>query len=69
MKWAEKAGARSVSSPTRKPKWALGAETFGLPYHVCLSELLYGEPLYRQRRVMWHLPLPGYARAAATTVA
>jgi hypothetical protein len=26
-----------------------------------LSELLYGEPLYRQRRVMWNLPLPGMA--------
>jgi hypothetical protein len=44
----------------------IGSETFDLPYHVCLSELLYGEPLYRQRRVMWKLPLPGVAQAAAT---
>jgi hypothetical protein len=40
-----------------------GGETVSLPYHVCLSELLYGEPLYRQRRVMWGLPLPGVAAA------
>jgi len=26
-------------------------------------ELLYGEPLYRQRRVMWNLPLPIMPRA------
>jgi hypothetical protein len=39
----------------------VGGETSTLPYHVCLSELLYGEPLYRQRRVMWGLPLPGVA--------
>ena len=37
---------------------AAGNQTWTLPYHVCLSELLYGEPLYRQRRVMWNLPGP-----------
>ena len=42
----------------------IGTETFSLPYHVCLSELIYGEPLYRQRRVMWGLPLPGMPAAA-----
>ena len=41
----------------------IGRESFALPYHVCLSELLYGEPLYRQRRVMWGLPLPGVPAA------
>jgi hypothetical protein len=46
----------------------IGPETFSLPYHVCLSELIYGEPLYRQRRVMWGLPLPGMpAKVAVAT--
>jgi hypothetical protein len=40
---------------------AIGDDSWALPYHVCLSEILYGEPLYRQRRVMWNLPLPGMA--------
>ncbi|HEY7372611.1 MAG TPA: hypothetical protein VIF57_10665, partial [Polyangia bacterium] len=39
-----------------------------LPYHVCLSELLYGEPLYRQRRTMWGLPLPNVAPLAGPLV-
>jgi hypothetical protein len=25
-------------------------QSWALPYHVCLSELLFGEALYRQRR-------------------
>jgi hypothetical protein len=56
----------------------VGREQLSLPYHVCLSELLFGEPLYRQRRVSLGLgPLPspptivtaqwdGGARAPAT---
>lgn len=65
VKWAEKAGSKRVITD-QEAELGVGAETFGLPYHVCLSELLYGEPLYRQRRVMWGLPLPGVAKAAAT---
>jgi hypothetical protein len=65
VKWAEKAGSKRVVTDG-DAEMGIGAETFGLPYHVCLSELLYGEPLYHQRRVMWGLPLPGGARAAAT---
>jgi hypothetical protein len=57
VKWSEKAGAKRVITD-EDAEMTIGAETFGLPYHVCLSELLYGEALYRQRRVMWGLPLP-----------
>lgn len=57
VKWSEKAGAKRVT--TDEPaELTIGPETWDLPHHVCLSELLYGEPLYRQRRVMWGLPLP-----------
>jgi hypothetical protein len=65
VKWAEKAGTRRVITD-EAAALTVGDETVALPYHVCLSELLYGEPLYRQRRVMWRLPLPDAGGAAAT---
>jgi hypothetical protein len=58
VRWSEKAGAKRVITD-QPAELAVGADSWDLPYHVCLSELLYGEPLYRQRRVMWGLPLPG----------
>src|SRR5262245_19911787 len=57
VKWSEKAGAKRVLTD-EEAEITIGEETVSLPYHICLSELLYGEPLYRQRRVMWGLPLP-----------
>ncbi len=60
VKWSEKAGAKRVVTDN-DAEMTIGGETFALPYHPCLSELLYGEPLYKQRRVMWGLPLPGAA--------
>jgi hypothetical protein len=57
VQWSEKAGAKRVVTD-RDAQISIGGQSWGLPYHVCLSELLYGEPLYRQRRVMWNLPLP-----------
>ena len=67
VKWSEKAGAKRVITD-EDAEMTIGPETFSLPYHVCLSELIYGEPLYRQRRVMWGLPLPGMpAKPAAAT--
>ena len=58
VRWSEKAGAKRVV--TDEPaELGVGSDSWELPYHVCLSELLYGEPLYRQRRAMWGLPLPG----------
>ena len=68
VKWAEKASSKRVT--TDEPvALQVGSETVSLPYHVCLSELLYGEPLYRQRRAMWGLPLPGTGAAATTAPA
>jgi hypothetical protein len=64
VKWSEKAGAKRVITD-EDAEIAAGSQSWSLPYHVCLSELLYGEPLYRQRRVMWGLPLPGQKPAVA----
>ena len=58
VKWSEKAGAKRVVT-NEEAELSSGGESWSLPYQPCLSELLYGEPLYRQRRVMWGLPLPG----------
>jgi hypothetical protein len=63
VKWAEKAGTKRVITD-HDAEITIGSESYALPYHVCLSELLYGEPLYRQRRVMWGLPLPAMPAAA-----
>jgi hypothetical protein len=57
VKWAEKAGTKRVITD-EDAQLAAGAESWSLPYQPCLSDLLYGEPLYRQRRAMWRLPLP-----------
>ena len=65
VKWSEKAGAKRVITD-EEAEMTIGQETLNLPYHVCLSELIYGEPLYRQRRVMWGLPLPGMPAKAAS---
>jgi len=66
VKWSEKAGTKRVITD-QDAELEVGGETYALPYQVCLSELLYGEPLYRQRRVMWGLPLPGGRPVAAAT--
>ena len=58
VRWSEKAGAKRVLTD-RPSDLIIGGQSWELPYHPCLSELLYGEPLYRQRRQMWGLPLPG----------
>jgi hypothetical protein len=57
VQWSEKAETKRVVTD-RDAQISIGGQSWGLPYHVCLSELLYGEPLYRQRRAMWRLPLP-----------
>lgn len=58
VKWSEKAATKRVVTDA-PAEMTIGAETFDLPYQPCLSEFLYGEPLYKQRRLMWNLPLPG----------
>jgi hypothetical protein len=57
VSWSEKAGTKRVVTD-ESAELALGTRSWSLPYHPCLSELLYGEPLYKQRRAMWGLPLP-----------
>lgn len=66
VKWSEKAGSKRVVTDG-PAELTIGNETFDLPYHPCLSELLYGEPLYRQRRQMWGLPLPAGAGDAGAS--
>ncbi len=36
----------------------VGAKSWDLPYHVCLSDLLFGEELYDTRRAFLQLPPP-----------
>jgi hypothetical protein len=57
VRWSEKAGTKRVV--TDQPSdLIVGNQSWSLPYQPCLSELLYGAPLYRQRRAIWGLPLP-----------
>jgi hypothetical protein len=65
VQWAEKAGVRRVVT-TRDAQISDGGKGVKyLPYHICLSELLYGGPLYRTRRAMLNLPPLEAAPAAA----
>ena len=57
VRWAEKAGIKRVVT-NQDAQLYIGKDSEPLPYHVCLSELLYGAPLYKQRRQIWHLPEP-----------
>jgi hypothetical protein len=57
VKWSEKAGAKRVVTD-QPAELTIGSQSWPLPYQPCLSELLYGAPLYRQRREIWNLPLP-----------
>lgn len=58
VRWSEKAGTKRVVTD-QDAELSVGQESWDLPYQPCLSELLYGQALYRQRRQMWGLPLPG----------
>jgi hypothetical protein len=58
VRWSEKAGTKRVVTD-QPSELIVGGQSWSLPYQPCLSELLYGAPLYRQRREMWGLPLPG----------
>jgi hypothetical protein len=60
VRWSEKAGTKRVVTD-EESEISVGNQSWPLPYQPCLSELLYGAPLYRQRREMWGLPLPGRA--------
>lgn len=59
VRWSERSGVRRVVT-NEDATLMVGKTESSLPYHVCLSELLFGEPLYRRRRVALGLaPLPG----------
>jgi hypothetical protein len=55
VKWAEKAGVRRVIT-TDDAQITYDGTTSYLPYHICLSELLFGAPLYKTRRDLLGLP-------------
>jgi hypothetical protein len=55
--WADKAGVARVVT-TEEAILAVGPKSWTLPYHVCLSDLLFGESLYDTRRAMLMLPPP-----------
>jgi hypothetical protein len=57
VRWAEKAGVRRVVT-NEDAELYIGQDSWPLPYHVCLSDLLYGAPLYKQRREVLNLPNP-----------
>ena len=61
VNWSERAGVRRVANNS-DPELVVDGVAASLPYHVCLSELLFGEPLYRQRREMLG---PGASRSRA----
>jgi hypothetical protein len=65
VRWAEKAGVRRVVTEEEAEIYVDQQLGDALPYHVCLSELLYGAPLYKARRVMWGLPDPLPVKRAA----
>lgn len=68
VRWSERSGVRRVVT-NENAELTVGNSQASLPYHVCLSELLFGEPLYRQRRLLLGLaPLP-VADTAAVPVA
>jgi hypothetical protein len=60
-RWAEKAGIKRVLTD-QDTELIVGGESYTLPYHVCLSEFLYGAPLYKQRQVLWGMPNPSANR-------
>lgn len=68
VNWSERSGLHRVANNS-DPELVMDGVATSLPYHICLSELLFGEPLYRQRRDLLGLaPLPT-AHSLALTAA
>jgi len=58
VSWSERSGLKRVVTDS-EPHLYVDGKLSPLPNHVCLSELLFGEPIYKQRRDMLGLaPLP-----------
>ena len=55
VRWSERAENRFVVM-TEDAELTVGKESYALPYHHCLSALLFGDSLYKSRRVMLNLP-------------
>jgi hypothetical protein len=59
VQWSNKAGLQRVVTTENAKLFLDEKEELSLPYHVCLSELLFGAPIYHQRRDALGLaPLP-----------
>jgi hypothetical protein len=61
VSWSEKAGVARVVTD-QEALLAIGPKNWTLPYHVCLSDFLFGEKLYDTRRAMLNLPQPVRSR-------
>ncbi len=65
VRWVERASIKRVTTD-QESELFVDDDSSALPYHPCLSEFLYGEPLYRQRREMWGKPIPGQTVGSMT---
>ena len=64
VRWSERAENRFVVM-SEDATLRVGRESYALPYHHCLSALLFGESLYHMRREMVGLsPLPSFGQPA-----
>jgi hypothetical protein len=57
VKWSQKAGLKRVVT-TEDALVTVGDKSWDLPYHVCLSDMLFGAELYETRRAFLQLPPP-----------
>jgi len=64
--WSERAGLRRVANDS-SPELVMDGLTVSLPYHVCLSELLFGDKIYEQRRELLGLDLRSTAQSLAVS--
>jgi len=62
--WSERAGLRRVANDS-SPELVADGVVVTLPYHVCLSELLFGEKIYQRRRDVLGLAPPPTAQSLA----
>jgi hypothetical protein len=63
VRWSERAENRFVVMD-QDAELRIGRQGFALPYHHCLSALLFGEALYHMRREMVGLPpLPSFDKS------
>jgi hypothetical protein len=65
VRWVERASIKRVTTD-QESELSIGNDSWALPYHPCLSEFLFGEPLYKQRREMWGKPIPGQTVGSMT---